>query len=58
MREEAGDHQSAERIARQAADAGDTWALRFLARSRQDDPRWRRLRRYGLEADGHTSAPW
>ncbi|MBV9383062.1 MAG: sel1 repeat family protein, partial [Streptosporangiaceae bacterium] len=56
--EETGDREGAERLARRAADAGDTRALADLARTRPEDPRWRQLLRYGLEADGRISDPW
>ncbi|GAA2937346.1 MULTISPECIES: tetratricopeptide repeat protein [Streptomyces] len=35
MQETAGDHEAAERLARQAADAGNSWALYQLARGRE-----------------------
>src|ERR1019366_2442529 len=57
-REVDGDHEGAERLARRAADAGDRRAMVDLAYNRPEDPRWRQLLRYGLEADGRISDPW
>jgi TPR repeat protein len=56
--EETGDREGAERLARRAADAGDRRAMVDLAYNRPEDPRWRQLLRYGLEADGRISDPW
>ncbi|WP_344984959.1 hypothetical protein, partial [Streptomyces violaceus] len=59
LREKAGDREGAEQFARQAADAGDTSCLGWLAGVRRkagayDDGLWQ----YGLDPDGTPSAPW
>lgn len=53
-----GDVLKAERLARGAADAGDSYGLRELARVNPDDDRWRQIGLYGIEPDGRTSDPW
>ncbi|MEW2620753.1 hypothetical protein [Streptomyces sp. NPDC048106] len=58
LAEEDGDFSSAERLARQAADAGDAATLQAIAGERRYDPRWRQILEYGLEADGGVCEPW
>ncbi|MBB2741679.1 UNVERIFIED_ORG: hypothetical protein FHR35_001499 [Microbispora rosea subsp. rosea] len=60
MREQTGDHEGAERLAR-AADAGCATALYDLAVRRVREGkggRWADLVRFGLEADGSAAKPW
>jgi TPR repeat protein len=59
MRANRDDIQSAERAARIAADNGDSWALLEIARGlAEEDPRWRQILQFGLEAGGSISNPW
>ncbi|MFF3819585.1 tetratricopeptide repeat protein [Streptomyces bluensis] len=53
-----GDFAEAERLAFQAADAGDPFALQHLAGERSYEPRWQKLLKHGLEADGRVCEPW
>jgi tetratricopeptide (TPR) repeat protein len=57
-RANAGDLASAERLARLAADGGSTWALWELARVNSEEPKWEKVLRYGLTADGCPAEPW
>ncbi|XUL89203.1 tetratricopeptide repeat protein [Streptomyces galilaeus] len=57
-RANAGDLVSAERLARLAADGGSTWALWELARVGSGEPRWEKVIRYGLTANGCPADPW
>ncbi|MEU9523227.1 hypothetical protein [Streptomyces sp. NPDC048224] len=59
--EKAGEFVEAERLARQAADAGDRQALEELAARRKDDDpdrQWQALLANGLTAEGSPAAPW
>jgi hypothetical protein len=59
--EKAGEFVEAERLARQAADAGDRQALEELAAWRKDDDpdrQWQALLANGLTAEGSPAAPW
>ncbi|MEU5797353.1 hypothetical protein ABZ800_28080 [Streptomyces sp. NPDC047813] len=59
--EKAGEFVEAERLARQAADAGDRQALEELATRRKDDDpgrQWQALLANGLTAEGSPAAPW
>ncbi|SHH28701.1 hypothetical protein, partial [Streptomyces sp. 3214.6] len=59
--EKAGEFVEAERLARQAADAGDRQALKELAARRKDDDpdrQWQALLANGLTAEGSPAAPW
>jgi len=55
LREEGGDRQGAERLARQAADAGDPSAIETLATMRKTDKPLQLMISLGIEADGTTS---
>jgi hypothetical protein len=57
MWEAAGNGETAERLARLAADAGHSRPLRIIAVKRADDPRWEQLLAYGLDADGGEINP-
>ncbi|MEU5643028.1 tetratricopeptide repeat protein [Streptomyces milbemycinicus] len=54
--DEAGEHTEADHFALKATAAGDSTVLWMLVR--RDDPRHRRLLRYGLEPDGSAADPW
>ncbi|MFC4049318.1 hypothetical protein ACFOY4_06460 [Actinomadura syzygii] len=61
LRDRASDHQGAEQFYRQAADAGDTSALSYLAKLREqvgDPDGTERLLRFGLTAAGKIEGPW
>lgn len=51
-----GDKIGAERIARKAADGGDSYGLHEIARCSPDDDRLQRILRFGLEPDGQISS--
>lgn len=50
-----GDKKQAERLARRAADAGDSYGLRELARCSPDDDLLQQMLKFGLEPDGQIS---
>lgn len=52
-----GQLRDAERLARMAADAGDSYGLQELARCSPTDLRLQQILRFGLEPDGQTSPP-
>ncbi|MEU8252381.1 hypothetical protein [Nonomuraea sp. NPDC048916] len=58
IRYNAGNQKDAERLAWQAANAGDAEGLKEIARIRGEDPYWRQMLQFGLEADGCVSDPW
>lgn len=55
VRANKGHYRDAERLARKAADAGDSWGLRELARCCPEDDRLQRILKFGLEPNGQIS---